>query len=85
MEDYEGPGVIETYTIPFDRKGHPRHATIIGRTPQGDRFLAHVPGDDVDMLQFLTSQDQSVGSPGYTHRYGDKLRWAALSTQGATQ
>ena len=57
LDDHEGEGTIETFTIPFDRKGGPRFGTVIARTPDGARFLAHVPGEDADTLAFLMAQD----------------------------
>jgi acetyl-CoA C-acetyltransferase len=76
IDDYEGVGTIETFTIPFDRKGGPAFGTVIARTPEGARFLAHVPGDDADTLAFLMADDaQPVGSPGRAERNGDRIVW----------
>lgn len=78
LEHYEGAGVIETFTIPFDRSGQPHHATIVARTPEGARFLAHVPGEDGAMLAFLMSPDsQPVGSPGRAVTVEDRTVWRA--------
>jgi acetyl-CoA C-acetyltransferase len=76
LEAYEGPGTIETFTIPFDRKGNPGKGTIIARTPQGARFLAHVPGEDRATLDFLMARDaQPIGSQGRAERLGEKIVW----------
>jgi acetyl-CoA C-acetyltransferase len=76
LEEYEGEGVIETFTIPFDRNGAPRHATVVGRTPNGARFLAHVAGDDSAMLAHLmTEEGQPIGSSGWAAREEDMIRW----------
>jgi len=76
IDGYEGEGVIETWTIPFGRKGEPLHATIIARTPAGARFLAHVPGDDRETLDFLMAADaQPVGSAGRCESRNEKLLW----------
>ncbi len=76
LDDYEGSGVIETFTIPFDRKGEARFATVIARTEAGARFLAHVPGDDGEGLAFLMSADtQPVGAAGRAVRDGDRVVW----------
>lgn len=76
LEEYEGEGVIETFTIPFDRSGGPRHATVVARTPDGARFLAHVPRDDSAMLAFLmTEEGQPVGSAGHAVKAGDRIVW----------
>ena len=76
LEDYEGEGVIETFTIPFDRHGQPLHGTVIARAPEGARFLAHVPREDAATLGFLmTEKGQPVGSAGQAVRDGDKTVW----------
>lgn len=76
LENYEGEGVIETFTIPFDRRGKPAHGTVIARAPGGARFLAHVPGEDAATLAFLMAEDgQPVGSSGHAVREDDKLVW----------
>ena len=75
LEDYAGEGVIETYTIPFGRDG-PTHATVIARTPAGERFLAHVPGSDTATIAFLMDDDGAViGSSGRAERSGDLPVW----------
>ena len=51
----EGPG----------RDGQPRYATIVARTRQGQRFVAHVPGDEQQTLAMLTSPaSEPIGSLG---------------------
>lgn len=74
LEDYEGDGTIETYTIPYGRDGMPDRATVIARTPDGDRFLATVPNGDRETLEFLTG-DGVVGSKGQAKRIGDTIVW----------
>jgi len=73
LDDYAGPGSIETFTIPFNRHGAPAHAVIVARTPDGrGRFLARVPGKDAATLAFLMSADeQPVGSRGEAVAAGD--------------
>lgn len=76
LDDYEGEGVIETYTIPFDRKGEPSHGTVIARSSDGARFLAHVPREDVEMLRFLMADEvQPIGSFGRGVKAGDRTVW----------
>lgn len=76
LEEYEGEGIIETFTIPFDRIGAPRHATVVGRAPSGARFLAHVAGDDSIMLAHLmTEEGQPIGTSGRAAREGEMIRW----------
>jgi len=65
LDDYTGPGAIETYVVPFDRNGEPRFGTVLGRTPAGDRFICRVPREDAAGLTFLTSgATEPVGSAG---------------------
>jgi acetyl-CoA C-acetyltransferase len=77
LDSYSGPGAIESYVMPYDRKGDPTFAAIIGRTPQGARFLAHVPADDRAMLQFLAWREgEPVGSAGSSVPMADgRARW----------
>lgn len=64
-EDYAGPGVIETYTVFYDRDGAPKRGVIIARTPENERFLARVQADDADSIAFLTSgAAEPVGARG---------------------
>jgi len=65
IEDYTGPGTIETYTVLYDREGAPRNGVIVARTPNNERFLAHVAGDDAETIAFLTTGEQElVGAKG---------------------
>ncbi|MGK2287137.1 acetyl-CoA acetyltransferase [Pedomonas sp. V897] len=78
LEFYEGPGTLETYTIPYSRDGAPRFATVIGRTPEGKRFVAHVPKEDQHMLDLLTcKQGDPIGTPGTVTRSGEMNIWHA--------
>ncbi|MFB8000847.1 crotonase/enoyl-CoA hydratase family protein [Nocardia sp. NPDC056000] len=36
---YDGPAVVEAYTLPYDRDGHPEAAILSLLTPEGDRVL----------------------------------------------
>ncbi|MDB5448508.1 MAG: Acetyl-CoA acetyltransferase, partial [Phenylobacterium sp.] len=42
VEDYTGPGQIETYTVLYERNGQPKFGVIVGRNPDAARFLAKV-------------------------------------------
>jgi acetyl-CoA C-acetyltransferase len=65
VEDYSGPGTIETYVVPFDRNGEPRFGTIIARSPAGERFLCRVPREDKEAVAFLISGAlEPVGTRG---------------------
>ncbi len=77
LDDYEGEGVIETYSIPFDRHGKAARATIVARNPAGERFLATVPAEDEAAIAFLTSgAAEPVGTAGRATRDASGgVRW----------
>lgn len=80
LEAYTGPGRIETYTVPYDRDGAARFATIIGRTPDGARFLAQVPGSDALIRFFISGATEPVGTGGRAIPGPDGLtRWQSVS------
>jgi acetyl-CoA C-acetyltransferase len=65
LDEYAGPGRIETFTVLYDRDGTPRFGAIIGRTPDEARFLARVPKEDTGMIAFLVSgETEPVGTSG---------------------
>lgn len=74
LEDYEGDGVIETFTMPYGRDGEPHHATIIARNSDGARFLASVTRQDRNTLDFLTGESV-IGSSGKAVRKGEAVVW----------
>lgn len=64
-EAYEGPAVIETYTVHYDREASPRLGTVVARTPFGARALAAVPPTDRTTIAFLTNGlFEPIGTPG---------------------
>jgi acetyl-CoA C-acetyltransferase len=65
LEHYAGPGEIETYTVLYERNGQPRFGVIVGRTPEGARFLAKVLPTDTDAIAYLTDgKIEPVGQQG---------------------
>ena len=65
VEDYTGPGEIETYTVLYERNGQPKFGVIVGRNPEGARFLAKVPASDDAGIAFLTDgRVEPVGAQG---------------------
>lgn len=63
IESYAGAGIIETYTVFYDRTGAPTFGVIIARTPKDERFLSRV--EDADTIAFLTSgKSEPVGTSG---------------------
>lgn len=73
---YQGPAVIETYTVFYKRDGTADYATVIGRNTVGERVLARINGSDDNGIRFLSSGDsEPVGSHGETILKGDTLHW----------
>jgi acetyl-CoA C-acetyltransferase len=80
LDAHEGEGTIETFTIPFDRHGKPRGATVIARTPDGRRFLASVAGEDEATLALLMgAEGDPVGRRGQAERIGEAVYWKVAS------
>ncbi|RYE71179.1 MAG: acetyl-CoA acetyltransferase, partial [Hyphomicrobiales bacterium] len=64
-EDYEGPAILETWTVHYGRDGKPRLGTIVARTPSGARTLAIVPPEDEATIAMLTDGSRDpVGTAG---------------------
>jgi acetyl-CoA C-acetyltransferase len=76
QEDYLGPATVETYTVLYDREGLAQQGAIIGRAPNGARFIAKVPAGDRATIHWLTSGEQEpVGMPGSAVRGADGDTW----------
>jgi acetyl-CoA C-acetyltransferase len=58
----QGRGTIESYTVIHDRDGTPVRGIVIGRLPDGRRFIANTP-DDRGVLEALTARE-GVGRSG---------------------
>lgn len=56
-----GDGVVETYTVMHDRSG-PKMGIIIGRLPNGKRFLAHTPNDPATLNDLM--ERETLGRRG---------------------
>ena len=80
-ERYEGPAMLETWTVHFDREGQPRLGTVVARTPAGGRTLAIVPADDpASFAPLLAPSATPVGSAGQIAAEPDGTRrWAFQS------
>lgn len=78
LDDYRGPGRIETYTVMFDRAGEPERGVVVVRTEGGERLLLGVPRDHADVLaQLMRTDGEPVGRGGYVARdAGGVLRWS---------
>ena len=76
QEDYLGPATVETYTVLYDREGSAQQGAIIGRAPNGARFIAKVPAADAAAIRWLTSGEQEpVGMPGTAVKGADGDTW----------
>jgi acetyl-CoA C-acetyltransferase len=58
----EGEGVLETYTVLHDRAGAPERGVVVGRQPDGRRFLAELAPDRAQLEAFLAVEQ--VGRHG---------------------
>ncbi len=52
----EGVGMVETYTVLFDREGEPIQGIVIGRLEEGRRFIANT-GPDAELLRWMTKEE----------------------------
>lgn len=63
--DYLGPAQIETFTVFHHRDSSLRAGVVIARTPDGERTLAQVSGNDAETLAQLTSTEGTpIGAKG---------------------
>lgn len=71
VETAEGPAVVETFTVDFDREGGPYLGIVIGRLPGGERFLSNVLSDDPASLWALVDPgSEPIGRAGYVRNDG---------------
>ncbi|WP_298675333.1 acetyl-CoA acetyltransferase [uncultured Sphingomonas sp.] len=76
MKDYAGPAQIETYTVFYARDGQPKSGVVVARLPDGNRTLAHVPGEDAATIAFLTDGAiEPVGASGAVVAGGELMAW----------
>jgi len=54
MHQANGPGVVETYTVIYERDGSPSYGVIYGQTDKGKRFVARSP-HDLDFYREMTT------------------------------
>jgi acetyl-CoA C-acetyltransferase len=52
-----GPAVLETYTVLYDREGAPERGIAIGRLEAGERFLAGTPSDRASLDAFAAREE----------------------------
>jgi acetyl-CoA C-acetyltransferase len=58
----QGPAHIEAYTVHYGRDGKPVRGVVLGRTAEGERFLANTP-NDTSLLEAFVSEER-IGSRG---------------------
>ncbi|TPG13223.1 acetyl-CoA acetyltransferase [Sphingomonas oligophenolica] len=72
--DYDGDGIVETYTLFYDRTGAPRAGVVVALNPAGCRFLARVQAGDAATIAFLTDGvADPIGTRGIARRAADGL------------
>ncbi|MEN9932369.1 MAG: hypothetical protein RIS17_942 [Pseudomonadota bacterium] len=73
--NYEGPAVVETFSIVFGRDGQPSNGSVVGRTPAGTRVFGKVDIADADALATLLSLDaHPIGLAGKVSVGEDRLQ-----------
>jgi acetyl-CoA C-acetyltransferase len=76
VDDYEGPGIIETYTVMYARDGAVERGVVIGRGVDGSRFAARVEAADAAALRDQAEADRNpVGFAGIVVRDDDVWRF----------
>jgi len=58
----EGKGVVEAYTVVYDREGAPERGIVLGQTADDKRFLANTPGDRSLLEDFVNIEE--IGREG---------------------
>jgi acetyl-CoA C-acetyltransferase len=80
IDAYAGAAEIVTYTVFYERDGAPKSGVIVAATPRGERVLAHVDGDDADLIAFLTDGvHEPVGGAGRVQTGADGVNHWRLS------
>jgi hypothetical protein len=66
VERAEGPAIIESYTVQFNREGEPEMGIVVGRLGNGEkpgaRFIANTPAD-AGLMRAMT-REEFVGASG---------------------
>lgn len=72
---YEGPAVLETFSVVFGRDGQPSNGSVVGRTPPGTRVFGRIDIADTDAVATLLSLDaHPIGLPGKVRLGEDGLQ-----------
>jgi acetyl-CoA C-acetyltransferase len=76
VEQAQGKGRIETYTVMHDRADRPVQGIVLGRLSDGRRFLANTP-DDTDLLDAMTN-GEFLNRAGRVHNDGNRNLFTPL-------
>ncbi len=80
VEVASGAATVETFTVSYTRTGEPEHGYVIGRLPNGDRFVANTPDGDAATLRALVEPaGDPIGRPGTVAPSGDGRNLFALA------
>ncbi|QHS10043.1 acetyl-CoA acetyltransferase [Sinimarinibacterium sp. NLF-5-8] len=74
VEQAEGKGRIETYTVMHDRTDRPAMGIVLGRLSDGRRFVANTPTDS-DLLDAMTNEE-FLDRTGLVHNDGKRNLFA---------
>ncbi|MHC5307630.1 acetyl-CoA acetyltransferase [Bartonella sp. LJL80] len=75
-EGHVGSAEIETYTAFYDRAGQVTSATIIAKTPKGERTLAEIDGAaTTEIARLLNPQQEMIGKAGTIKFVNDRQKW----------
>ena len=69
VDEAQGPGRIEAYTVVYDREGAPAKGIVLGRTEDRRRFIANTPADR-DLLEAFAANEQAGREGKLSHREG---------------
>ncbi|WP_162932619.1 enoyl-CoA hydratase-related protein [Solimonas sp. K1W22B-7] len=76
-EHYEGPAVLESFVLKHDAGGDPALATIVARTPEGQRTLALIPSTDSrGQLALVNGLREPVGLAGTIRLVEGQQHWS---------
>ncbi len=74
VDAYEGPARIETHVVMHDREGRPGRATLVARSPSGERLFCKADAGDAALVELLTAgATEPVGQWGRVVRSGDGM------------
>jgi acetyl-CoA C-acetyltransferase len=76
VDQPDGPGRIETYTVQFERDGSPQHGILVVRLDDGRRSVAHVDPSPEAFARLVESE--GVGLRGVARPGGDGPNGFAL-------